>query len=232
MTGPIILECEQGDESPEWIEARLGVLTASRTKCLLTPTRKVADNDAVRGLCYQLVAERLIREPCDTVSGPWLERGNLMEPKARTWYEFAKNLEVRQVGFIYRNEDRRVGCSPDGLVLDDGGLEIKCPAAKTMVGYHLNPGTVERVYAHQVQMSLWVTGRAWWDLLAYCPKPIGSILVRVYPDVEYHAALEEACAAFAVRMDEAEAQIRGLDPHRHIEDEDGRVAAELFNPEE
>ena len=206
----IVHEVEQG--SPGWHRLRLGCLTASRCKTLVTATGKVSTGQGVQTLVHELVAETLIGEPVTDASGPWMERGTTLEAEARAWYAFEKGGEVSEVGFITR-DDGRVGCSPDGLVGEDGGLELKVPAAKTMVGYALDHGTLLAAYRHQVQMSLMVTGRAWWDLAAYSPSHrIPSVVVRVEPDADYLAALSEAIAGVLSSVDAALATIGALCP--------------------
>ena len=194
-------DVEQG--SAPWHRLRLGCLTASRAKALVTATGKVSTGQGVTTLVHELVAETLIGEPVTDASGPWMERGTALEAEARAWYAFEKGGEVTEVGFI-TTDDGRVGASPDGLVDEDGGLELKVPSAKVMVGYALNHDALYAAYRHQVQMSLLVTGRAWWDLAAYSPSPrIPSVVVRVEPDKAYLSALREAIKAVLVRVDDA-----------------------------
>jgi predicted phage-related endonuclease len=117
-----------------------------------------------------------------------------MEPYARDVY--AENYgEVEVVGFMLREEDDwRLGASPDGLVGDDGGIEIKCPRAKT----HLRTILADEVPAHymaQVQSSLLVSGRKWWDFVSF----VGGMPLyrkRVLPDPAWFDAITAACIAF------------------------------------
>jgi len=198
----IVHRCPQGGE--DWKRLRLGVVTGSGFDNILTPaTLKPAKSEKYLAL---LVAETLLGKPVDETSSEWTDRGTEMEPRARGWYEVVRDVAVEQVGFIAR-DDGRVGCSPDGLVGDDGGLEIKCPAAHTHVGYALNPATLAAAYRGQVQASLYITGRKWWDLLSYNPE-IESVVVRVEPDPAYIAALVPALDAFLARIDAAVEQLR------------------------
>ena len=103
-----------------------------------------------------------------------------LEPQARTIYELTTGKDVKQVGFIEHND--YVGCSPDGLIDDDGGLEIKCiddvGYLKMLLGEEISSD-----YQWQIQMNLLITGRKWWDFVAYNPNFKQSIIIkRVVPD--------------------------------------------------
>ena len=115
--------------TPEWIQARLGLPSASRFHRIISPVyHKTAGQQAY--LC-ELVAERLFREPTESASSPWMDRGKEMEAAARDWYSLWY-AEAETVGGV-TTDDGRVWCSPDGLVGDDGGLEVKTPGAAAFV---------------------------------------------------------------------------------------------------
>jgi len=197
--------------SKEWLQARLGVVTASRADLLVTPKTLKASAQA-EGYLNQLVAELRIGKPAeDLASSPWMERGTDLEAHARQWYGSLRG-EVEIVGFV-TTHGGRIGCSPDGLVGDDGGVEIKCPAARTMIGYLRDPGAFRLKYRGQVQLSLWVTKRAWWDLLAWNPsRRIPNVLFRETPDETYQAALDKILPPFAARVAEVAAEINDMGP--------------------
>ena len=199
----IVHRCQQGTE--EWKALRLGVVTGSGFDEILTPAT-LKPSKAADAYLARLVAETLIGAPVDEMSSAWMERGTEMEPRARVWYEITRDVAVEQVGFITR-DDGRVGVSPDGLVGDDGGLELKVPAANTHVAYALNPGALTAKYRGQVQAALYDTGRKWWDIASYNPS-IDSVVERVTPDPAYLAALVPALDAFLARLDAALARLR------------------------
>ena len=182
----IVLDCEQG--SPEWIQARLGIPTASRFDQILTP-KTLKPSASAHGYMCECMAEYMIGEPLDQATDGYMRRGTKMEDLARKWYELQNDCDVRQVGLCLR-DDGRAACSPDGLVGDDGGVEIKVPGAKKHVGYMLEPGDLVRDYWLQIQGGLWITDRQWWDVLSYNPA-MESVLQRVMPDAEVHALFEE-----------------------------------------
>ncbi len=189
----VILDCEQ--RADQWHQARLGVVTASNAHRILTPSGK-ASEQAETYMC-ELLAERLTGKPTETYESEWMIRGKETEDEARSWYEFHTDRTVRQVGFIYKDEDRLVGCSPDGLY-ECGGLEIKCPKAGTHVGYMYKP-EVPMKYRPQPQFSLWVTGLDTWEWLSYHPD-LDSVIIPVRRDEAYIRILEAAVNTFTAEL--------------------------------
>jgi hypothetical protein len=116
-----------------------------------------------------------------------MQRGNDLEPDAREMYEFISGNQVEEVGFIL-DDTSSYGCSPDGLILDSGGLEIKCPAPDTHVEYMQDNQAGVKKYWQQIQGCMWVTGRQWWDFFSYHPS-MRHVLVRVERDDVYIAKL-------------------------------------------
>ena len=183
---------EQG--SPEWLAARLGIPSASMFAKLVT-TKGIwsASADAY---INQLVAERLTGEREEVFQSHHMLRGTELEPDARDLYSLMSDAEVTEVGFCL-HDTLSAGCSPDGLIGDDGGLEIKCPAPSTHVEY-LRGGVLPSKYKQQVMGCLWITGREWWDFVSYHPT-MKPLIVRVERDEEYIAALEK-CVTKAVNL--------------------------------
>lgn len=179
-----ILNLEQG--SDEWFSARLGVPTASRFKDIVTPA-KGDKSTSYKGYMYELIAERLTKDRENFFKSEWMERGNEIEPLARASYEFMHEVEVQQVGMIF-NDEMTIGISPDGLIGDVGGLEIKCPKPSTLVKYMLDGG-LPLEYKPQVMGSLLISGREWWDFLAFHPS-MDFYQIRVYRDEEYIKKME------------------------------------------
>ncbi|MES2524011.1 MAG: lambda exonuclease family protein [Gemmatimonadota bacterium] len=173
-----IIDVEQGSQA--WLDARVGVLTASTFDMVITPKTGKPSAQASK-LAYQTLAEEVLGRALEDASSGFMQRGTEMEEEARRWYEFEREVEVARVGLIVR-DDGKVGCSPDGLVGEDGGLEIKCPSAAVHLGYLL--GGVADEYRCQLQGSLWVTERDWWDFLSYCPG-FPPVLVRIARDEDF-----------------------------------------------
>lgn len=187
-----IHNCEQ--RSAEWYAARLGIITASAVGKLLTPTLKVASNDTARGLIASLVAERITGRVEPTFVSDDMFRGIEHEPYARDLYSGLFQQAV-EVGFMRRDEDDwTLGYSPDGLVADEGLIEIKCPRSKGHVQTILLD-EVPAYYMAQLQAGLLVTGRKWIDYVSFCAG-LPLYVKRVLPDPAWQDALVAACQAF------------------------------------
>ncbi len=185
----IRLDCPQG--SDEWIEARLGIPTSSQFHRIITPKTGKLSSQA-DGYAHELLAEELLGHPIDESASDFMARGTALEKSAVEFYEFQRDMNTQRVGVILR-DDGLTGCSPDRLVGDDGGLEIKCPSAKVHVSYML--GQDADTYKCQVQGALWITGRAWWDWLSYNPE-LPPVLIRFERDEEFIAKLAAAVDQF------------------------------------
>jgi putative phage-type endonuclease len=188
MTLHMYPDIEQG--SGEWLQLRLGVVTASAVGQLITPaTIRAASNDKSRALIAQLAAERITGRAEPVFVNDDMIRGTLHEPIARDLYAEHNGVEVEQVGFMVREFSGgvRIGASPDGLIGDDGGLEVKCPRAKTHVQTIL-ADEVPSHYMAQVQTSLVVSGRDWWDFVSFC-SGLPLYTKRVTPDPKWRDAI-------------------------------------------
>lgn len=179
--------------SKEWFAARCGIVTASAAGKLVTPkTIKPASNDDSRGLVALLASERVtgIVEETYTSSDMW--RGIEAEPYARDLYaNHCTDLPVGECGFMVREFDGyRIGYSPDGLVGDDGLIEIKAPRPK----HHLTTVVSDMVplmHAAQLQTGLLVSGRKWIDFVSYSGgMPLW--VRRVTPDPRWQEAILSA----------------------------------------
>ena len=200
----VLDEFKQG--SPEWFQQRCGIPTASHFKELVTPKTRKPSAQAFGYLC-RLVFERLVGEPYESESSSvWMDRGGEMEAEARRWYEWDRDCEVRQVGVVLR-DDRSAGCSPDGLVGDDGLIEIKVPGGKVHVGYLLQADRLLADYVCQIQGELWICERQWCDLFSYHPS-LPPVVLRVERDEELIEAIDTAVLALNAQMQEALASER------------------------
>lgn len=200
----IIHRVEQG--SGDWLALRLGIPTSSRFDALVTPTGK--PSASAERYMHELLAEWMIGEPLDMERTQWMERGSALEPQARAYYEMQRDVSVETVGFVTR-DDGLAGASPDGLVGDDGMLEIKCPAAHTHVGYLLGGDAVPATYRAQTQGQLLIAEREWVDFLSYSPV-MPPALVRTYRDDPYIRALAGILDAFVERMMDARERLRAM----------------------
>ncbi len=191
----IRVDVEQG--SSEWLQARLGIPTASQFNRILTPkTMKMSSQAA--GYRNELLAEWFLGESSEAARSDFMARGSDMEGEAVKWYEFDRTVTVDRVGFCL-TDDRRVGCSPDGLVGEDGGLEIKILSASNHVGSLLTDDIEQ--HRCQIQGGLYVTGRQWWDRLYYHPT-LPSVVRRMHRDEEFIGTLNLQLAFFNAALTE------------------------------
>lgn len=193
MTLEVFTDLVQG--SDEWLQARCGVLTASTLATLVTPTLKVANNDTSRRLIRNLATERITGHVEEVYVNADMERGNMEEPLARDFYANHKQVAVDEVGFILKKEtDYTLGYSPDGMVGDDGLIEIKSRRQGKHVETILNDAPLAENMA-QLQVGLFVTGRQWIDYISYSAgMPFWT--KRVYPDPKWFDIIPQAARQF------------------------------------
>ena len=201
----IILDCEQGTQ--EWSEARLGIPTASEFSRIVTPTGKLSA--ARDGYLAELLAEWALGQPVSEFMGTdWTERGHMLEDAAREYYGVIRDVEPRTVGFLYRDDSRTCGASPDSLVGSNGLLETKCPSAPEHLLY-LCRDAVPKKYWPQVQGQLWVSGYAWCDFMSYFPE-LPPVLIRVLPDDRYQDALDQHMPTFIDEMFDGRRRLQAM----------------------
>lgn len=199
--GPIEHDVLQG--SDEWLELRRGKITASEMCLLMTPTWKPANNDKSRAHLYELLAQRITGFVEPRHMSDDMARGHNDEPLARALYS-ERYAPVRQVGFITREVEAGcvIGYSPDGMVGDDGQIEIKSRRPKYQVQTVLDVGrgiTVPADYVLQIQTGLLVTGRAWCDFVSYSGG-LPMVVSRLHQDASMIAAIIEASVGAEVQI--------------------------------
>lgn len=184
---------EQG--SPEWLAMRAGKLTGSRFADLMAVTRS-GPSASRANLITTLALEILTGEPESTFQNDAMRRGTELEPFARGAYEAHTGELVEQVAFVVHPTLPFVGVSPDGLLGNDGLLEIKCPASQAKHLAALREAAHATEYRWQIQGQMWVTGRHWCDAVSFDPRfPLGLQLAihRVNRDERALKELEDAC---------------------------------------
>lgn len=196
-----IIDCEQGTDS--WHAARLGIPTASMFATVMAVGVKGGKSLTRIAYLNKLAGEILTGEPMDNYVSADMERGKLMEDEARDLYTFESGAEPIRVGFI-RNGQK--GCSPDSLIGDVGGLEIKSAAAHVQVARLLD-GKLPSEHKAQVQGSLWVCEREFWDFCSYCPK-LPLLRVRVYRDEDYIKKIAQEVELFNIELQQTVEFIR------------------------
>lgn len=192
MREPIYTYFDQG--SDEWFQTRVGIPGGSSFEDIITTDGKPSkQRDA---LLFRLAGERVIGKKEATYQNDAMRRGVELEPEARQVFEMIMQVEVKQCGFVYYDSRKDRGVSPDGLIGDDAGIEIKCPMLSTHVAYILS-GKLPTKYFQQVQGALYVTGRKYWFFMSYYPE-LKPFILRVGRDESFidklHESLEKFCS--------------------------------------
>ena len=203
------MKANAAQESAGWMLARCGMFTASRASDLMARTK--SGPSASRGNLLALLAiERLTGHPVETYQNDAMRRGNELEGEARDAYSFSTGNPVQESGFVVNDALPRTGCSPDGLIGDDGLVEIKCPASMAKHLEALRSNSHAHEYRWQLQHQLLVTERQWVDAVSYDPRfpeHLQLAVVRVHRDNEaIQSLITEITAADA----EVEATVREL----------------------
>ncbi len=179
-----IIDCQQRTE--EWDRWR-NRPTASEFGSFVTPARGDYSAQASK-YAAKIVAKQLgvYTEPPPSY---WMEWGTEQEPNAKLAYTKQTGHAIIEAGFIIPDGTDSYGGSPDGLIGDDGGIEIKCPAPETLIAYHA-AGVFPVQYKPQIQGLLLISGRVWWDFYVFHPS-LSPFLMRIMPDEEYQAKIAD-----------------------------------------
>jgi hypothetical protein len=199
---PEIITCDQG--TPEWQKLKLGVPSVSNFSKVLAKKGSETRNSYLMELVGQIATKQF-----DELNAKALEWGKANEEAARAAFEFETGKRVDQVGVIY-NLDRRVLCSPDGLIGEEEGMEIKCPLTAKVHADFLCNGKIKGEYLYQVQGSLWVSRRKAWHFCSYHPMFKSSLLgiQAIEPDKDIFERFENEVPEFLKELDEALAKLR------------------------
>jgi putative phage-type endonuclease len=157
---------EQG--TLEWFAARCGKATASRIADIIAKT-KSGPAASRKNYAAELVAERLTGKVAESFQSAAMRHGTETEPEARAAYAFYRDVEIEQVGFVDHPSIPMAGASPDGLVDDDGLVEIKCPNTATHIET-IFTGKIDTKYVHQMDWQMACTGRLWCDFVSFDPR--------------------------------------------------------------
>jgi putative phage-type endonuclease len=199
--------------SPEWFAARLGKVTASRVADVIAKT-KSGYSTSRDNYMAQLVCERMTGVQGESYTNAAMQWGTDQEPLARAAYEAAQDVLVDETGFVIHPRIQEAGASPDGLVGDDGLIEIKCPNTATHIETILSD-KVPSKYFTQMQWQMACTERQWTDFVSYDPRmPEGLQLFvqRIKFDPIYVKMLEYEIQEF---LDELETKIKNLNERKH-----------------
>ena len=180
---------EQGTD--EWLELRKGLITSTAIKSFVTPTLKLADNDKTRKAIYKLASERITEHLEDGFLSYDMERGSFEEPLARDLYNENNPNPAKQVGFITNVIGGvTVGFSPDGVVDEDGIIEIKS-AKQSIQVERIVSCQVPVEHLPQIHFGMLVSGANWCDFISYS-NGMEMQVIRVYKDEKIQSVLIEA----------------------------------------
>ena len=192
----------------EWYQARLGKVTASKVAAVLA---KKDSATRYYNLTY-IVIERLTVKQQEFYTNEAMQWGTDTEPQARMAYEAHSNNLVDEFGFIDHPTIANFGCSPDGVIGEDGLIEIKCPNSKTHLSTLLSKKAPSK-YIPQMQTQMAVMNRQWCDFVSFdprLPEELQLFVVRVNRDDEYIAKLEEEVIAFLEEVESTVTKLKGL----------------------
>jgi len=200
------MEIVQGSEA--WFAARAGKVTASRVADVIART-KTGYGASRANYAAELIAERLTGTTAPSFTNAAMQWGTDTEPKARDAYCFRHDVDVVEIGFIDHPLIAMTGASPDGLIGEEGLIEIKCPNTATHLDTLLGE-TVPAKYVTQMQWQMACTGRAWCDFASFDPRLPASMSLfvrRVARDEDLIAELEREVTAFIAEIDEKVARL-------------------------
>ena len=197
--------------SPEWFAVRLGKVTASRVADVVAKT-KTGWGASRANYMAELIAERLTGEPAASFTNAAMQWGTEQEPNARAAYEFRTDLVVDLIGFAVHPNIADSGASPDGLVVEDGMVEFKCPNTATHIETLLT-GTIPAKYITQMEWQMACTGRQWCDFVSFdprMPEAMRLYIRRIERDDSLIASLEKDVTEFLDEMAKKIAQLIAL----------------------
>lgn len=204
---------EMDQQSADWVKIRLGKATASRVADIVAKT-KTGYSASRAKYAAQLVCERLTGVKADSFTSAAMTWGVETEAEARAAYSFMYNVDVREVGFVDHPLLEMAGCSPDGMIGEDGLLEVKCPETHTHIETLLSAKVPEK-YITQIQWQIGCTGRKWVDYVSYDPRLSEEkrlFVRRVHRDPERIAELEAEVGKFLAEVEDTIVRLNAAYP--------------------
>ena len=192
--------------SDEWLSLRCGVITASEINNIITSTGRDTKDEKYKTYIRQKAGEIISGRTDSSYSGGYMQKGLDMEDEARNMFMMHEFKHVSEVGFIFKDEDKRVGCSPDGLSINSG-LEIKCPKISTHIKY-LQQSKVPSEYIPQIMFSMYVTDLKYWHFMSYC-EGLNPLIIKVSRDDEYIKTIDDNVKRAILDIDEIVSEIGG-----------------------
>lgn len=198
--------------SQEWIDVRLGRVTASRIADVMARIKSGWGASRANYMA-EIVCERMTGACQDGYTNGAMQRGIELEPEARDAYSFYSGNDVETVGFLEHPTIPMTGASPDGHVASDGSVEIKCPQTNTHIETLLSGDVIAQKYILQIQWQLACSGRQWCDFVSYdprMPEELKLFVRRINRDETKIMEIEDAVRQFLVEVEEKIAQLTQL----------------------
>ena len=195
--------------TPEWFAERLGKITASRIADVVGKTKSGSYGAARKNYMAELLCQRLTGQQEEKFTSAAMQHGTDTEPAARAMYMLETGEDVTETGFIHHPSIDMSGASPDGLVGEDGLIEIKCPNTATHLEF-LQSRKPKHEYLLQMQWQMACTGRQWCDFVSYddrLPEKLAYRCIRVPRDDKLIAELEEETVKFLTELDKTVRQL-------------------------
>lgn len=199
---------EQG--TAEWLSERAGKVTASKIASVMAKLRDGKPGADRKNYMAQLITERLTGLPADTFTNAAMQWGTETEPQARAMYELVTGFPVVETGFVPHPTLGQTGASPDGLVGEDGLVEIKCPNTATHIDTLRGAG-IDRKYLLQMHWQMICCEREWCDFVSFDPRLPEAMqlhIQRVERDAELVEEITAEVTQFLNELNEAEADLR------------------------
>jgi len=193
----------------EWHQERLGKVTASCLHKVMAKLRDGRPGADRSNYMAQLICERLTGNPTEGFTNAAMQRGTDIEPQARAMYCFQTGADVEETGFHVHPAIEMAGASPDGLIGEDGLLELKCPNSATHIAT-LRGEPIDRKYVLQMQWQMACTGRAWCDFASFddrLPEEMALHIQRVQRDEKLIAEMEAEVRAFLAEVEAAVSEL-------------------------
>jgi putative phage-type endonuclease len=174
-----LIHCDVDQRSEEWLIARRGIATASNFSKVITSQGKRSTQ--ISNYAFELAADRFMDEIEENFQSHAMKRGEELEPVAKTFYEIHSGNDVTECGFYKTTLDdgSEIGCSPDGLIGEDGLIEIKCPL-KSQHMKNLTSDKLPTEYIAQVQGQLFIMDRKWCDFVSFNPSFKEGFQLKVF----------------------------------------------------
>jgi len=192
--------------TPEWLAERAGKVTASA----LSNVVMAKTTAGYQSYMAQLICERMTGEPVETFMSAAMDHGTETEPQARAFYELETGLMVAECGFIPHPSINWSGASPDGLVGDDGLVEIKCPQPAKHIK-NLMGGTIDKGYMLQMQWQMECTGREWCDFVSFNPSFPDHLKINIERVKRDDNAIRELSGSVASFLADLETKMQALE---------------------